>query len=443
VRNREIVEEQGVIVKNTDDRYLGGKLLDPKVLDEVEQEYYAAKREGKSPYSPEAQKIIAVDEKIEQEKKKQAGQQSAAVKTANDQALVQQSTGVAPPASKKDEAQQAFEEAENKRLAVYDNLSPAEQAEVAYYEERKQMDEWRKTANDPSKSPAEQSDARQELRDAQEFEDLNQQEIVVRRMAEDAGIDSSGDVLVDNGIPTIGGVALDPREFHKKRIDFEEGMANHGDPLSTKSRAYALAAIDARKKERAIKKGAAAKTDEKAAVAAKNDEALQQQAGLKPGEKPAADGAMPAADSAAPTTAGEPDKTAPAAKQASDAKSKPAASAADSWYSSIAKKVAQVAGAALGASVQDAKQVSAETKNGVAAAQTTAITSRNVNPATAGAGGEKTQKLTINGTLSLQGLNEAILNGRGSQPVAAEGAGSPVVVDPPISPIDGMRPELT
>jgi hypothetical protein len=163
-------------------------------------------------------------------------------------------------------------------------------------------------------------------------------------------------------------------------------------------------------------------------VAAKNDAELQQRAGVAPAEKPAAVAA--------------PDKAAPAVKQTTSDKDKPTAVAADSWYTSIAKKVAQVAGAALGTSVQDAKQVSAETKNGVAAAQTTAVTSRNVNPAAVGAGGEKTQKLTINGTLSLQGLNEAILNGRGAQPVAAEGAGSPVVVDPPVSPIDGMKPEL-
>jgi hypothetical protein len=547
-RDRAVVQNK--LVKN--DLYLGGKLLDPKLVEEAEKEFDDAQREGKSPYSPEAQKLIAVDEKIAQEQKKQDGQHAAAVKTANDQALVQQATGVAPAASKQDPAQQAFEEAENKRLTAYDNLSPAEQSEVDYYEERKQMDEWRKTANDPSKSPAEQSDARQELRDAQEFEGLSQQDIIVRRMAEDAGIDSSGHVDVNNGIPTIGGVALDPREFHKKRVDFEENMANNGDPLSTKSRAYALAAIDARKKERAIKKGAATKADEKADVAAKNDAELQQRAGLEPGDKPAADAQTPpakkydvdpseftqsesqqtgsyasidgifhdrngkvisrpteaehfdaihtvdrakddkqgrtgrvgqigekyyeqyrvagvagaeawrevtvgknepaaqtavppTADSAPPTAAASPDKPLPAVKQASSDKGKPTASEADNWYTSITKKVAQVASAAWASSVPDAKQVSAETKNGVAAAQTTAITSRNVNPATvggAGAGGEKTQKLTINGTLSLQGLNEAILNGRGSQPVAAEGAGSPIVVDPAVSPIDGMKPEL-
>ena len=41
-----------------------------------------------------------------------------------------------------------------------------------------------------------------------------------------------------------------------------------------------------------------------------------------------------------------------------------------------------------------------------------------------------TQKLTINGTLSLQGLTEAILNASGEQPVQTDGGGAPVVPGP-------------
>jgi len=41
-----------------------------------------------------------------------------------------------------------------------------------------------------------------------------------------------------------------------------------------------------------------------------------------------------------------------------------------------------------------------------------------------------TQKLTINGTLSLQGLTEAILNASGEQPIQTEGGGAPVVPGP-------------
>jgi hypothetical protein len=252
-RDREIAQVNGVIVKNTDDRYLGGKLLDPKVLDEVEQEYYAAKREGKSPYSPEAQKIIAVDEKIEQEKKKQAEQQAAAVKTANDQAIVQQSTGMSP-------------------------------------------------------------------------EDIA----------------AAGEEPTGTTPPT-------PEQNIPK-------------------------------------------------------------------------------PSAAPT---ETAQTTPK-------------SSGDSLWSSVTKKVMAVANSALGISMPDAKQggdasQTASARSGVAAAQTTAINSRNVDPGMTGS--KETQKLSISGTLSLQGLNEAIVTARGTQPIATEGGGAPIVMDPPRTPIDNFAPK--
>ena len=54
--------------------------------------------------------------------------------------------------------------------------------------------------------------------------------------------------------------------------------------------------------------------------------------------------------------------------------------------------------------------------------------SRNTESGGGNSGG--TQKLTINGTLSLQGLTEAILNASGEQPVQTDGGGAPVVPGP-------------
>jgi len=252
---RHDVEEtkNGVVTKNIHDRYLGDKLLDPKVLAETEQEYYDSKREGKSPYSPEAQKIIAVDEKLEQAKKKQEEQHAAAVKTANDQAIVQQSTGMSP-----------------------------------------------------------------------------------------------------------------------------EDMAAAG----------------------------------------------EEPTGTTP---PSAEQHIP-----------KPKAT------ATDAVSTQTVSSGDSLWASVTKKVMAAANSALGISMPDAKQSgetgqTAASRSGVAAAQTVAINSRNIDPG--GAGNKETQKLSISGTLSLQGLTEAIVSARGVQPIATEGGGAPIVMDPPRTPIDNFAPK--
>ena len=415
VHNR-LIENGNLVL---DEHRLGGKLLNHESMNEglldfehgeLQQDQFP--ETGETPYSPEAQKIIAVDEKIEQEKKKQAEQQAAAVKTANDQAIVQQSTGMSPA----DAAAYGEEPTGTTPPSAEQHIPPA------------------KTAATPADQIAAKNDA-----------SLQQQ----------AGLKPGEKPAAAAQKPPAKKYDVDPSEFKHSGSQKEGNYISidgpfrdrRGKPIArpTKSEYFdAMHVVDRAKDDKQNRTGRVGQIGEKYyeqyRVAGGAGIEAWREVTVGKNEQGAQTAAPGTADSVPPTAAGAPDKAAPAVKQARRDKSKPAASDTDSWYASIAKKVAQVAGAALGTSVPDAKQVSGDAKNGVAAAQTTAITSRNVNPVTAGAGGEKTQKLTINGTLSLQGLTEAIINGRGAQPVAAEGAGSPIVVDPPTSPIDNLKP---
>jgi hypothetical protein len=201
----------------------------------------------------------------------EAAVQTVGVSKEEAKAVIAATTSTEP--TQKELAQKEYEAAENKRQAMYAALSPAEQAEALYYEKRKQI---RKQIDDPKTGVEE----REQL---QGLDELLQENVVARRMAEDAGIDSSGKVSNDHGHISVGGTPLDPKAFRKHLADFQAGVDRHGDALSPKSRAYELAKMDARKKEIAIKEA------EKADIAAKNDAEIQQKAGLEPGEKPVAD----------------------------------------------------------------------------------------------------------------------------------------------------------
>lgn len=380
-----------------------------------------------------------------------AAKEEAAIAAKNDAAIQQQAglkpgekptvDAAAPPTAKKERAQKEFDAAENKSLELYANLSPAEREEVEYYEERKQMDAWRQTMNDPTKSPEERRDAEEELKDAKGYEELSQSIVVGKRMAEDAGIDSSGDVIVENGRPTIGGVALDPEEFKRKLADFKAGMKNHGDPLSDKSREYALAAIDARKKERALNR--ANKED----VGAKNDAELQQKAGVAPppSETPAQT-TEPQQQASTPYGPTPPSKDDPLTRARMERQRELTKNYEANDHFSGNRLAQFLVTEQAKAELPSASALPPEKTAGIQqSGGQGSLGSANIHPAAANpeqqpSGGDYTAatpaggsgrgdngNITLSGSLRLEGLHEAILDATGNKAVQTPGGGVPVV----------------
>jgi hypothetical protein len=351
-----------------------------------------------------------------------------------------------------------------KERAAIEEPMKADDAYMAREEAEYAADEKAVKAGDKEVSAAELADQRER--------------IIAQRVAKKMGLSVRGTnshlIAMHNGVITkdeqrVDGKLLDPTLLAEESEAFDAAVRDGKSPLSPEGQK--MAALD----EKIIGEKKKQKEQRAAAVAAANEKQLIEAHGEEPDgtTPPAAEQHVPPKPANAPATAAaandaqhvkqatgkshwndnpfDDEEPAPAQKQQTavepDSAQKdtaPAVASADSWSTAINKKIAQFAESALGISMPDAKQtgvgVQATSRNDVAAAQTAAITSRNVPPGTGTAGGEK--GITISGTLSLQGLTEAIVNGRGSQPVQAEGGGASHVVDPPRTAISNLTPTL-
>ena len=273
---------------------------------------------------------------------------------------------------------------------------------------------------------------------SKEYEELKlrREAIVARRVAKKTGVDVRGKYehrKATDGTGRsyneyrLGDKVLDTKLMHEGLGDFAHGELQQDQFPETGETPYSpeaqkIIAVDEKLEQEKKKQ----EKQHAAAVKTANDQAIVQQAtGMSPediaaaGEEPTG-ATAPSPEQNTPTK----DKTAPVTPKASG----------DSAWESITKKAMAAANSALSFVMPDVKQ-------GAQAGQPGGMSSRTVDPAAAaGKGGDK-QELTINGTLSLQGLTEAIVNARGTQPVATEGAGAPIVVGPPGTPISQFAPK--
>ena len=371
-----------------------------------------------------------------------------------------------------DKANQAKTEAAaaaEKSQELYGKLTPAEKAEVDYANQIETMRRLRETANNKDLSDKERSSARSDLRDLQEMPDITPEEVAAKRIGEELGMDMSGNLSVktgSDGTVNINGTQLDAenaKKFYKDLHGLRQAAGpDAGDPLSSNSRDYVLAETEA--KEKAL----LAKSAEKERVQAINDDKLQQQAGADPYTRDTSVNASGRSMlSPAPTppaniyeqwkqikntglTATPPDVIDHTAhtggRQAGDQTGARPPARIDALmkdYSAtggnrlqqhlIAEQIEQEMAAGLppektaGVQQTPGQLASANIHPAAANPQQVVSAGDTAGSSTPASGGGDSGSITLNGSLRLEGLHEAILDATANKSVATPGGGVPVI----------------
>ena len=395
---------------------------------------------------------------VSPEEVKQVTQQAEAMSPA-----VQAATDKANHA--KTEATSAAEKSQE----LYGKLTPAEKAEVDYANQIETMRRLRETANNKDLSAEERSSARSDLRDLEELPDITPEEVAAKRIGEELGMDMSGNLSVktgSDGTVNINGTQLDAenaKKFYKDLHGLRQAAGpDAGDPLSSNSRDYVLAETEA--KEKAL----LAKSAEKERVQAINDDKLQQQAGADPYTRDTSVNASGRSMlSPAPTppaniyeqwkqikntglTATPPDVIDHTAhtggRQAGDQTGARPPARIDALmkdYSAtggnrlqqhlIAEQIEQEMAAGLppektaGVQQTPGQLASANIHPAAANPQQVVSAGDTAGSSTPASGGGDSGSITLNGSLRLEGLHEAILDATANKSVATPGGGVPVI----------------